>query len=102
MQGDVAQLTSPLTHPASETLAPEIPGAYAYIQQLAHYGIVPACGHTDATFDQIQQAASHGLRHAVHTFNAMRPLHHREPGTVGAVLTDERSGNHCRWGACSS
>ena len=73
-----------------QTLAPEIPGAYAYIERLSHYGIVPACGHTDATFEQIKQAVKAGLKHAVHTFNAMTPLHHREPGTVGAVLTDDR------------
>lgn len=73
-----------------QTLAPEIPGAYAYIRQLSQYGIVPACGHTDATFVQMQQAVSNGLTHAVHTYNAMRPLHHREPGTVGAVLNDDR------------
>jgi N-acetylglucosamine-6-phosphate deacetylase len=73
-----------------QTLAPESEGALEYIEKLAHYGIVPSCGHTDATYEQIIAAADHGLRHAVHTFNAMRMFHHREPGTVGAVLTDDR------------
>ena len=73
-----------------QTLAPESEGALAYIEQLAGHGIVPSCGHTDATYDQVVAAADHGLRHAVHTFNAMKPLHHREPGTVGAVLSDDR------------
>ncbi|RED56821.1 N-acetylglucosamine-6-phosphate deacetylase [Cohnella lupini] len=73
-----------------QTLAPESEGALEYIDKLALNGIVPSCGHTDATYDQIIAAADHGLRHAVHTFNAMKPLHHREPGTVGAVLTDDR------------
>ena len=71
-----------------QTLAPEIEGAYAYIEQLKSYGIVAACGHTDATYAEIEKAVEHGLSHAVHTFNAMKALHHREPGTVGAVLTN--------------
>lgn len=73
-----------------QTLAPETEGALEYIELLAQHGIVPSCGHTDATYDRIIEAADHGLRHAVHTFNAMRAFHHREPGTVGAVLTDKR------------
>ncbi|MFD0674031.1 N-acetylglucosamine-6-phosphate deacetylase [Cohnella sp. GCM10027633] len=73
-----------------QTLAPEAEGALDYIALLSRHGIVPSCGHTDATYDQIVQAADHGLRHAVHTYNAMRSYHHREPGTVGAVLTDKR------------
>ncbi|MCD9024867.1 N-acetylglucosamine-6-phosphate deacetylase [Cohnella silvisoli] len=73
-----------------QTLAPETEGALDYIEKLALNGIVPSCGHTDATYEQIIAAADRGLRHAVHTFNAMTPLHHRQPGTVGAVLTDDR------------
>lgn len=73
-----------------QTLAPETEGAPAYIERLARHGIIPSCGHTDATYRQIREAADRGLRHAVHTFNAMRPFHHREPGTAGAVLTDSR------------
>lgn len=73
-----------------QTLAPEAEGALDYISLLSRNGIVPSCGHTDATYDQIIEAADHGLRHAVHTFNAMSAYHHREPGTVGAVLTDNR------------
>jgi len=69
-----------------QTLAPEINGAYDYIELLSKHGIVAACGHTDSTFDQISGAVKHGLRHAVHTYNAMKGLHHREPGTLGAVM----------------
>ncbi|GGG74619.1 N-acetylglucosamine-6-phosphate deacetylase [Paenibacillus radicis (ex Gao et al. 2016)] len=72
------------------TLAPENEGAMKAIRWLSEHGIVAACGHTDATYDVMQDAANHGLTHAVHTYNAMRPLHHREPGTVGAVLSDDR------------
>jgi len=73
-----------------QTLAPEIEGSLDYIEQLAGHGIVPSCGHTDATYEQVVAAADRGLKHAVHTFNAMTPIHHRQPGTVGAVLTDDR------------
>lgn len=72
------------------TLAPEHPEAAEFIRLLVANGIVPACGHTDADYAQLTAAADIGLRHSVHTYNAMTPLHHREPGTVGAVLTDDR------------
>ena len=73
-----------------QTLAPEVAGAYSYIELLHRYGIVAACGHTDATFAQIEAAVQYGLRHAVHTYNAMKGLHHREPGTLGAVMLNEQ------------
>ncbi|NHN29798.1 N-acetylglucosamine-6-phosphate deacetylase [Paenibacillus sp. S3N08] len=69
-----------------QTLAPETEGALAYITALTQQGIIAALGHTDATYAQVEAAVQHGLSHAVHTFNAMRGLHHREPGTVGAVM----------------
>lgn len=72
------------------TLAPETEGAYELIEWLKANGIVAAAGHTDATYEVIEEAVEHGLKHAVHTFNAMTGLHHRKPGTVGAVLTDDR------------
>ncbi|MVP00871.1 N-acetylglucosamine-6-phosphate deacetylase [Paenibacillus lutrae] len=72
------------------TLAPEREGALEVIEWLSGNGIVAAAGHTDADYDTISRAVDHGLSHAVHTFNAMTPLHHRNPGTVGAVLTDPR------------
>ncbi|SFI93576.1 N-acetylglucosamine-6-phosphate deacetylase [Paenibacillus sp. UNC496MF] len=72
------------------TLAPEKEGAADVIAHLARGGIVAAAGHTDALYAQVEAAAEAGLSQAVHTFNAMRALHHREPGTVGAVLSDDR------------
>lgn len=71
------------------TLAPERENALPLIQRLTDMGIIAAAGHTDATYDQIVEATRYGLRHAVHTFNAMTGLHHRNPGVVGAVLTDD-------------
>jgi len=68
------------------TFAPEMDEAMACIPHLIEAGVVPVIGHSDATFDQVAQAVQLGLSHATHTFNAMRPLHHREPGVVGAVM----------------
>jgi N-acetylglucosamine-6-phosphate deacetylase len=68
------------------TIAPEVSGAMACIPRLIKAGVIPAIGHSNATFEQVTQAVQLGLSHATHTFNAMRPLHHREPSVVGAVM----------------
>jgi N-acetylglucosamine-6-phosphate deacetylase len=77
------------THPGFKliTLAPELENALPLIKQLTRQGVIVSAGHTDATYDQINAAVDAGLSHATHTYNAMRPFHHREPGTVGAALT---------------
>ncbi|MFF2018736.1 N-acetylglucosamine-6-phosphate deacetylase [Paenibacillus sp. NPDC058177] len=72
------------------TLAPEREGALEAIRWLRKHDITAALGHTDATYEEVIAAADAGLNQAVHTFNAMTPLHHRKPGTVGAVLSDKR------------
>ena len=72
------------------TLAPEVDGALEAVRWLASRGIVPAAGHTDATYDEARAGIEDGIRHASHLFNGMRSLHHREPGLVGAALDDER------------
>jgi N-acetylglucosamine-6-phosphate deacetylase len=68
------------------TFAPELPGAMEVIPWLRQQGIIPSIGHTNATYDQVKQAVAGGLNHSTHTFNAMQPLHHRQPGTLGAIL----------------
>jgi len=50
-------------------------------------GMVVAMGHTDATYEQARAGIAHGVRHAVHVYNAMRPFSHRDSGVIGAVLT---------------
>ncbi|MGH3435030.1 MAG: N-acetylglucosamine-6-phosphate deacetylase [Sciscionella sp.] len=72
------------------TIAPELDGGLDAIRQLTDAGVLVAIGHTDATEEQILPAIDAGARVATHLFNAMRPLHHREPGAVGALLADER------------
>lgn len=70
------------------TLAPEMPGGPELVRWLADQGVVASLGHTDATYMQAQEAFSAGARMVTHLFNAMRSLHHREPGVVGAALEE--------------
>ena len=70
------------------TLAPELPGAIPLIESAMAAKIVAALGHTDADYDQARAAIHAGASHAVHFYNAMRPFAHRDPGVVGAILTD--------------
>ncbi|HEY7101062.1 MAG TPA: N-acetylglucosamine-6-phosphate deacetylase [Mycobacteriales bacterium] len=72
------------------TLAPERPGALAAVRRLVEAGILVSVGHSDATAEQTEAAADAGARLVTHLFNAMRPLHHREPGVVGQGLADPR------------
>lgn len=68
------------------TLAPELPGGLDAVRRLAAAGVLVAIGHTDATYDEARAAIDAGARLGTHLFNAMRPLHHRDPGAVGALL----------------
>jgi N-acetylglucosamine-6-phosphate deacetylase len=68
------------------TLAPELPGGIDAVRLLDAAGVVAAIGHTDASYDVARAALDAGARLGTHLFNAMRPLHHREPGAVGALL----------------
>jgi N-acetylglucosamine-6-phosphate deacetylase len=71
------------------TLAPEENGAQGLIQEIMKIGAIPSLGHSDATYDQARLAIANGVRHFTHIFNAMRELHHREPGAVGAALDSD-------------
>ena len=69
------------------TMAPEIPENLAVIPTLTKAGIAVSAGHTQATYEEMATAVEHGVTSVTHTFNAMPPLHHRNPGAVGAALT---------------
>lgn len=69
------------------TIAPELPGGLDLIKQVVAAGAVAAVGHTDSTYDQAMAGIDAGATAVTHTFNGMRGLHHRDPGTVG-VATD--------------
>jgi N-acetylglucosamine-6-phosphate deacetylase len=72
------------------TIAPELDGAVQTIAEAVRLGIQSSLGHSNATFAQANAGIDAGARHATHTFNAMRSLDHREPGILGAVLSDDR------------
>jgi N-acetylglucosamine-6-phosphate deacetylase len=80
------------------TIAPELEGAPEVIAEAARRGVCVSLGHSDADFAAAERGIAAGARHATHTFNAMRPLDHRSPGILGAVLTDRprERGHHCR------
>jgi N-acetylglucosamine-6-phosphate deacetylase len=69
------------------TIAPELDGALDAIPRFVARGVIVALGHSDATYAQTLAAVAAGATTITHTFNAMGPLHHREPGLVGAALT---------------
>ena len=71
------------------TLAPELPGAVELTAHATARGVRVSVGHSDATAAQTRAAIAAGAVSATHTFNAMRPLDHREPGILGVVLTTD-------------
>lgn len=72
------------------TLAPERPGAPEAIDWLTERGINVTMGHTGASYEEAIAGIERGVNHATHSFNAMTGLHHRNPGVVGALMTDSR------------
>ena len=70
------------------TLAPELPRALGLLPHLHEAGAIGSMGHTEATFQEARAGFSEGIRHVTHLYNAMRGIHHREPGALGAVLAD--------------
>jgi len=72
------------------TIAPELDGAGEVIAEATRRGVCVSMGHSDADVAATRRGVSAGAHHATHTFNAMRPLDHREPGIIGEVLTDKR------------
>lgn len=103
--GDLDLLAPPGAGRTLITLAPECvaPGDIA---ALVARGAVVAAGHTEADGAMLDAAAARGLTGVTHLFNAMRPLHHRAPGTVGAALARDglscgivADGVHVHWDA---
>ncbi|NLF74459.1 MAG: N-acetylglucosamine-6-phosphate deacetylase [Chloroflexi bacterium] len=72
------------------TAAPELDGAERFVRAGLARGVEFAIGHSGASYQQVVEAANWGMRQTTHAFNGMLGLHHREPGTLGGVLSDER------------
>ena len=69
------------------TVAPEVEGGLELIRFARAKGVVVSLGHSNATLEETMAAIALGAGNATHTFNAMRPFSHRDPGILGAVLT---------------
>lgn len=72
------------------TVAPEEPGGMEFIQAATADGIHVSIGHTTAGYDIAAQAYAAGADHATHLYNGMPPLHHRDPGVIGAAAEDPK------------
>jgi len=68
------------------TLAPELKGSYDVISRLRELNILVSLGHSSADFDSAMNAFNNGVTMITHTFNAMKGLHHRAIGPIGAAL----------------
>ncbi|HPI37338.1 MAG TPA: N-acetylglucosamine-6-phosphate deacetylase [Ignavibacteriaceae bacterium] len=68
------------------TIAPELPGAVEVIREASKKGVVVSIGHSMAKYDEIEVAIDNGAAHVTHIFNAMKQLHHRDPGVVLSSL----------------
>lgn len=68
------------------TIAPELDMAMATIQNLSEQGVLCSMGHTGADYPTAMDAIRAGATSATHLFNAMKPMHHRDPGVALASL----------------
>ncbi|MGI2329211.1 N-acetylglucosamine-6-phosphate deacetylase [Planococcus sp. YIM B11945] len=72
------------------TAAPEVENGFAFIKNVSKSGVIASIGHSDATFEEVQEALEAGASHVTHLYNQMSPLHHRNPGVVGAALLEKK------------
>ena len=72
------------------TIAPENEGALEFIDLAVEQGVEFSIGHSGASYEKVIEAADHGVKQATHLYNGMLGVHHRNPGTAGAILTDDR------------
>lgn len=72
------------------TIAPEVNGAAAVLKHARSRGLAVGIGHSNAAYEEAVRAIEAGATHATHMYNAMRAFSHRDPGIIGAVLTDDR------------
>jgi N-acetylglucosamine-6-phosphate deacetylase len=85
---ELSLLLSPMTRMV--TIAPEVDPTGEGIRLMAERGIRVSMGHSNATFEDVQRGVDAGISSATHLFNAMRPLHQREPGLIATALADDR------------
>ncbi len=71
------------------TIAPELPGSLKLIEECRNLGIKVHMGHSGATYKETLEGKAAGATGITHLFNAMRTIHHREPGIAGLGLLDK-------------
>lgn len=83
------------------TLAPELPGCMEVIDKLVSQGITVSLGHSSADINIGEQAVRHGASLITHLFNAMLPFHHRDPGLIGLLSSDNIDSSKVYYGIIS-
>ena len=71
------------------TYAPELDKGFELTKYLANKNIIPSAGHSNACAEEIREAYNLGLKQVTHLFNAIAPLHHRNPGIIGEALIND-------------
>ncbi|KAM4717141.1 N-acetylglucosamine-6-phosphate deacetylase isoform 4-T4 [Anableps anableps] len=86
---DLMETYGSLEDVAIVTLAPELPHSQSVVRMLCQKGITVSLGHSVADLSQAEDAVRHGASFITHLFNAMLPFHHRDPGIVGLLTSDQ-------------
>ncbi|XP_028455371.1 N-acetylglucosamine-6-phosphate deacetylase [Perca flavescens] len=86
---DLMEAYGGLDNIAMVTLAPELGGSQSVVKELCQRGITVSLGHSVANLSQAEEAVHHGASFITHLFNAMLPFHHRDPGIVGLLTSDQ-------------
>lgn len=86
---DLKETYGSLDNVAMVTLAPELANSQSVVRELSQRGITVSLGHSVANLSQAEEAVQHGASFITHLFNAMLPFHHRDPGIVGLLTSDQ-------------
>lgn len=86
---DLTEAYGGLENVAMVTLAPELPHSQSVVRELSQRGVTVSLGHSVADLSQAEDAVRHGASFITHLFNAMLPFHHRDPGIVGLLTSDQ-------------